>query len=156
VSEAAIRIGVLGLGSVFYGPYMGMIERLAAAGRARVTAVYDVDEGKRRAAGARLDLDPGLSSPDAVIESDDVDMVLVLTSMNEHGPLASAALAAGKHVLVEKPMATTLEQAAALMRLAAESPGHLICAPHILLSPTCSGRRACGTSWTASSRSASR
>jgi hypothetical protein len=38
VSEAAIRIGVLGLGSVFYGPYMGMIERLAANGRARVTA----------------------------------------------------------------------------------------------------------------------
>jgi predicted dehydrogenase len=136
VSEGAIRIGVLGLGSVFYGPYMGMIERLAATGRARVTAVYDIDEGKRRAAGARLDLDPGLTAPEAVIESDDVDVVLVLTSMNEHGPLASAALEAGKHVLVEKPMATTLEAAAALMQLAEESPGHLICAPHILLSPT--------------------
>jgi predicted dehydrogenase len=136
VSEAAIRIGVLGLGSVFYGPYMSMIERLAATGRARVTAVYDIDEGKRRAAGARLDLDPGLSRPEAVIESDDVDLVLVLTSMNEHGPLASAALEAGKHVLVEKPMATSLEGAAALVQLAAESPGHLICAPHILLAPT--------------------
>jgi predicted dehydrogenase len=136
VSEAAIRIGVLGLGSVFYGPYMSMIEHLAANGRARVTAVYDIDEGKRRAAGARLDLDPGLSRPDAVIESDDVDVVLVLTSMNEHGPLAIAALEAGKHVLVEKPMATSLEQAAALVQLAAESPRHLICAPHILLAPT--------------------
>ena len=105
-----------GLGSVFYGPYMGMIERLAAIGRARVTAVYDVDEGKRRAAGLRLGLDPGCLAPEAVIESDDVDVVLVLTSMNEHGALASAALAAGKHVLVEKPMATSLEEAAALMR----------------------------------------
>ena len=51
-----------------------------------------------------------------MIESDDVDVVLVLTSMNVHGALASAALAAGKHVLVEKPMATSLEEAAALMR----------------------------------------
>ncbi len=136
MSEAAIRIGVLGLGSVFYGPYMGMIERLAAVGRARVTAVYDVDEGKRRAAGLRLGVDPGLTSAEAVIENDDVDVVLVLTSMPVHGALASAALAAGKHVLVEKPMATSLEEAAALMQLAADSPGHLICAPHIVLSPT--------------------
>jgi predicted dehydrogenase len=136
VSEAAIRIGVLGLGSVFYGPYMGMLEQLALRGRARVTAIYDVDEGKRRAAGVRLDLDPNLSGPEAVIGSDDVDVVLVLTSMNEHGRLATMALEAGKHVLVEKPMATSLEEAAALMQVAAESPGHLICAPHILLSPT--------------------
>ncbi len=136
VSEAAIRIGVVGLGSVFYGPYMGMIERLATAGRAHVTAVYDVDEGKRRAAGQRLGVDPGLTSPEAVLESDDVDVVLVLTSMPAHGSLASAALRAGKHVLVEKPMATSLEEAAALMQLGADSPGHLICAPHILLSPT--------------------
>jgi predicted dehydrogenase len=136
VSDGAIRIGVLGLGSVFYGPYMAIVERLASAGRARVTAVYDVDEGKRRAAGLRLDLDPGLAGPEAVIGSDDVDVVLVLTSMNAHGPLAHAALAAGKHVLVEKPMATSLDEAAGLVELAAESPGHLICAPHILLSPT--------------------
>ena len=123
MSGAAIRIGVVGLGSVFYGPYMGMIERLAAAGRAHVTAVYDVDEGKRRAAGQRLGVDPGLTRPEAVLESDDVDVVLVLTSMPAHGSLASAALRAGKHVLVEKPMATSLEEAAALMQLGADLPG---------------------------------
>ena len=72
MSEGAIRIGVLGLGSVFYGPYMGMVERLASAGRARVTAVYDVDEGKRRAAGQRLGVDAGLTSAEAVIEGRNV------------------------------------------------------------------------------------
>jgi hypothetical protein len=51
VSEAVIRIGVLELGSMFNGPYMGMIERLAAGGRARLTAVCDVDDHKSRAAG---------------------------------------------------------------------------------------------------------
>jgi predicted dehydrogenase len=129
-------IGVLGLGSVFWGPYMSLIEKLQAAGRVHVAAVYDPDPDKRRAAAGRLGLDPSLTDPDDVIEHADVDLVLVLTSMNEHGPLTRRALAAGRHVLVEKPLATSLDEAAGLVELAAASPGHLLPAPHILLSPT--------------------
>lgn len=132
----SLGLGVIGCGSVFAGPYRSMIERLHAGGRVHVAAVYDVDEAKRAGAAARYDVDPGLSGPDAVIERRDVDAVLVLTSMNEHGPLALAGLEAGKHVLVEKPMATSMEQAAELVRLAGEAPGLLVCAPHILLSAT--------------------
>ena len=84
-----------------------MIERLRAADRVHVAAVYDVDERKRHGAAGFYDLEPDLAGPEAVIGHDDVDVVLVLTSMNEHGPLARAALEAGKHVLVEKPMATS-------------------------------------------------
>jgi len=131
-----IRLGVLGCGSVFWGPYMTLIERLAGQGRVAVTAVYDTDGGKREAAARRLDLDAELGSAAAVIGRDDVDLVLVLTSMNEHGPLAKAALEAGKHVLVEKPMATSLDEARELLELGRTSPGRLVCAPHILLSPT--------------------
>ena len=131
-----IGIGVLGLGSVFWGPYMSLIEKLHAAGKVHVAAVYDPDPEKRRAAATRLDLDASLSEPDDVIEHADVDLVLVLTSMNEHGVLARKALEAGRHVLVEKPLATSLEEAAALVELAATAPGHLLPAPHILLSPT--------------------
>jgi len=50
-----IGIGVLGLGSVFWGPYMSLIEKLQAAGRVHVAAVHDPDPDKRRAAAARLD-----------------------------------------------------------------------------------------------------
>src|SRR5262245_10135746 len=132
----SLGLGVIGCGSVFAGPYRGMIERLRAQNRVHVAAVYDVDETKRYGAAAHYDLDPDLGGPDAVIAHDDVDVVLVLTSMNEHGPLAKVALEAGKHVLVEKPMATSLEQAAELLQLSHASPGLLVCAPHILLSPT--------------------
>ena len=60
-----------------------------------------------------------------------VDVVLVLTSMNEHGPLAKAALEAGRHVLVEKPMATSLAEAAELVELARALGGHSrLCAAH--------------------------
>jgi predicted dehydrogenase len=132
----SLGLGVLGCGSVFAGPYRGMIERLCAAGRVHVAAVYDVDDDKRRGAAAQYGLDPALTGPQAVIDRGDVDVVLVLTSMNEHGPLATAALAAGKHVLVEKPMATSLEEARALLELSRRGPGLLVCAPHVVLSPT--------------------
>jgi len=132
----SLGLGVLGCGSVFAGPYRGMIERLRSAGRVHVSAVYDVDERKRRGAAAYYRVDPDPAGPEAVIAGTDVDVVLVLTSMNEHGPIAKAALEAGKHVLVEKPLATSLEQAAELVQLSRRSPGLLVCAPHILLSPT--------------------
>jgi predicted dehydrogenase len=132
----SVGLGVLGLGSVFWGPYMSLIEKLQATGRVHVAAVHDPDPDKRRAAAGRLDLDPSLSDPADVIEHGDVDLVLVLTSMNEHGPLARRALTAGRHVLVEKPLATSLAEAAELVELAAGAPGHLLPAPHILLSPT--------------------
>ena len=132
----SVGVGVIGLGSVFWGPYMSLLERLAHTGEAHVAAVYDRNAEKRRAAGSRLGLDPSLPGPEAVIGHPDVDLVVVLTSMNEHGPLATAALEAGRHVLVEKPMATSLDEAAGLVELAARSPGHLLPAPHILLSPT--------------------
>jgi predicted dehydrogenase len=132
----SLGIGVLGCGSVLAGPYAGMIEQLGRQDRVHVAAVYDVDERKRRGAALRFGVDPALAGPDAVIGHVDVDVVLVLTSMNEHGALVAEALTAGKHVLVEKPMATSLGEAAALVELARRSPGLLVCAPHIVLSPT--------------------
>ena len=130
-----VRLGVLGLGSVFWGPYATLITQLRTEGRAELVTGYDPDPGKREAAERRFGITT-TASPDALLARDDVDAVLVLTSMNEHGPLADAALRAGKHVLVEKPMATDLAQAAGLLDLARTSPGILVCAPHILLSPT--------------------
>ena len=132
----SLGLGVIGCGSVFAGPYAAIIERLHAGGRVHVSAVFDVDERKRHGAAERYAVDPTLAGPAAVIGHDGVDIVLVLTSMNEHGPLAKAALEAGKHVLVEKPMATSLDEAAELIRLSRDAPGLLVCAPHILLSPT--------------------
>jgi predicted dehydrogenase len=71
-----------------------------------------------------------------VVAAADVDLVLRPPRCSEHGIVARAALEAGKHVLVEKPMASTLEEAAALVELARTSKGFLIPAPHVLLSPT--------------------
>jgi predicted dehydrogenase len=129
------RLGIIGLGSVFAGPYRNLIRRLAQDDLVAVAAVYDLDPGKL-GAGARLFGAAEAGSAEEVINRDDVDVVLILTAMKAHGPLARVALEAGKHVLVEKPMATTLDEAGELVELSRSSQGLLVCAPHIVLSPT--------------------
>ena len=137
-----VRLGVVGLGTVWArpgsqaGPYATISDALQREGRLRVTAVHDIDRDKQARIAAHWDVPDDVGSWHELVADDGVDAVLVLTSMREHGEIATAALAAGKHVLVEKPMATTLPEAERLLELAADAPGTLICAPHILLSPT--------------------
>lgn len=131
-----LRLGVLGLGSVFVGPYRKLISQLEQSGQARLTAAFDIDRDKTAAIAA---MHPSIATPATAAEliaRDDVDAVLVLTSMNEHAELAQAALQAGKHVLVEKPMATSIAAARELLRISRSAKGLLVCAPHIVLSPT--------------------
>ncbi len=131
-----IGLGILGTGSVFTGGYLPQIDRMARQGRVEIRAVYDVIEGRKREVAETLGVDPTIASAEALIARDDIDVVCVLTSMIEHGPLSIAALEAGKHVLVEKPMATALAEGAEMVRLAAEGRSLLLCAPHVMLSPT--------------------
>jgi len=131
-----LGIGVLGLGSVFLGPYRRAILQLEQAGTARLVAAFDIDREKTKAVAAMYPSITTTATAPALIERDDVDVVLVLTSMNEHAALAEASLRAGKHVLVEKPMATRLDAAQALLELSLSAKGLLVCAPHIVLSPT--------------------
>jgi predicted dehydrogenase len=131
-----LRLGVLGLGSVFWGPYANLIQRLSAEGRLSLVAGYDPDPDKRKAAADRFGIDADISDAAELIDRDDIDVVLILTSMNQHGSLARAAMGRGKHVLVEKPMATSLDEAAALVAMSRELSTLLVCAPHIVLSKT--------------------
>ncbi|GHH93098.1 Gfo/Idh/MocA family protein [Streptomyces capillispiralis] len=57
----------------------------------------------------------------ALVERDDVDLVDICTPGDSHAEIALAALAAGKHVLCEKPLANTVEEARAMTRAAEEA-----------------------------------
>ena len=57
-----------------------------------------------------------------IVERDDVDLVDICTPGNTHAEIASAALAAGKHVLCEKPLANTVAEAEEMTRAAASAP----------------------------------
>ena len=131
------RIGIVGCGSVMRGPYTRQMQIMRNKGIPfEVTATCDVAPENEQVVRERFGDVRFSTDYRAVVESKDVDLVLVLTAMPAHGSIARAALEAGKHVLVEKPMAVDLETAAELVELAKRSPGHLLPAPHVLLSPT--------------------
>jgi predicted dehydrogenase len=132
----AIRLGILGCGSVLWGPYLSILEKLIHQGRVEIVAVYDPITTKAEAVAKRVGLANVATSSDEVIENSGIDAVGIFTSMNAHARLTISALGAGKHVLVEKPMATTLEDGQRVLETAQHAKGKLICAPHILLSPT--------------------
>jgi predicted dehydrogenase len=131
-----VRIGIVGCGSVMSGPYMSLIELMQCRGQAVVVAACDVEESRRDFVHQKFGISNFATNYQDVVNSDDVDLVMVLTAMQAHAEISLAALEAGKHVLVEKPMGVTLEQAAELVEVAKRSPGHLLPAPHVILSPT--------------------
>lgn len=128
-----VRLGIIGCGNVL-DAYLPQCEKLCRRGWAEVTLAC----GRPHQRARTLDLGvPEFTVHEAdVLHSAEVDAVLILTSMNEHARLARAALAAGKHVLVEKPMATNLADAARLLTAAREFRRLLVCAPFTILSPT--------------------
>lgn len=134
--DQPIRLGIIGCGSVMRRCYMVLIEKLKKTQPLEVVMACDVMEDRRHWVKEEFGITNFTTDYRQVIDNPDIDVILILTSMNEHGPIARAGLEAGKHVLVEKPMSTDLAEAAELVQLAKRSPGYLICAPHIILSPT--------------------
>ncbi len=128
------RVGLIGCGNVM-SAYRAAIDKLRAQGLAEVTIACGRDS-QRAAAAEALGAPRFTTEAEELIAAPEVELVLILTSMSEHAHLARAALEAGKHVLVEKPLATTLEDATALVEVAQRSPGHLMGAPFTILSPT--------------------
>ncbi len=129
-----LRIGVIGCGNVL-SAYRATLDKLRARDAVEVVLACGREAQRDRARAELGDIPFSINAAD-VMESSSVDLVLILTSMIEHARLASTALVAGKHVLIEKPLATTLDEAAALVEVAKRSAGHLVCAPFTILSPT--------------------
>lgn len=71
-----------------------------------------------------------VTSAEDLIASDDVDVVHICTPNSTHAPLAQKALQSGKHVVCEKPLATTLDDARLLASLAADA-GVLAAVPFV-------------------------
>ena len=98
---------------------------------ARLAYVCDSNAERLEAAGTRYPSARATSSFDEVLADEAVEAVVVATPVPTHAELARKALAAGKHVFVEKPMAMGGDDADELVALAEERnlalmPGHLL------------------------------
>src|SRR5215207_2456662 len=135
-----VRIGIVGVG------FMGRIHFLASQrlSGAKVTAICSRDPAKRagdwRNTRGNFGPEPGqvdlsgvktYEKLEQLLADPDLDIIDVCTVTDQHTPIALAALKAGKHVLVEKAIALS-PQDAELMVSAAKSAGKLLMVAHVL------------------------
>jgi predicted dehydrogenase len=121
-----LRIGIVGVGNVS----VQYLATLPGHPGVRVTAVADLDPARaaRVATGGIR-----ATTPEAIHEADDVDLVLNLTVPQAHAEVALRAIKAGKHVYNEKPLALTTAEARRVLDAAADRGVRVGCAPDTVL-----------------------
>jgi predicted dehydrogenase len=108
-----LRVGLIGYGyagKTFHAPL------IAATPGLELAAVASSDPSRVRADWSALAVEP---TPEALFARPDLDLVVVATPNSTHAPLAGRALAAGKHVVVDKPFTLTVAEGQALRDQAA-------------------------------------
>ena len=115
-SRDTINVAQLGVG--YWGP--NLLRNLISNPRFNVRVVVDLSEARRDFV---KNIYPGIhvdSTPEAVFENPNIDAVVIATPVATHYDLGIRAVKSGKHVLVEKPMATRVEDVKNIGRVATE------------------------------------
>ncbi|MGB3437155.1 MAG: Gfo/Idh/MocA family oxidoreductase [Actinophytocola sp.] len=118
----ALRIGLVGIGNISR-QYLDTLPRLPGVA---LVAAADLDP-------ARTVPDVRMLRPAELYAADDVDLVLNLTIPQAHAEVALSAIAAGKHVYSEKPLALSTVEGRAVLTAAAEAGVLVGCAPDTVL-----------------------
>jgi len=112
----SIGVGVIGYG--YWGP--NIVRNFMETPGFTVRGISDLAEGRQALAAARCPSAKVTNDYKALINDPSIDAIVVATPVNSHFQLASEALNAGKHVLVEKPMTASVEESQRLVDLAAK------------------------------------
>jgi predicted dehydrogenase len=112
-----VNIGVIGYG--YWGP--NLVRNFMEYGESTVGAVCDLSQDRLDAVSARYPTVKTTVHPADVIEDTAIDAVVVATPVSSHFDLTMKALQAGKHVLVEKPMAASVKQACRMVEQAEQA-----------------------------------
>jgi len=108
-----VKFGIIGCGAIAQR-YMDVFENLKLA---KVIAVADIDFNKTAAWSKKIKCQ-AFADYRHLLENKNIDVIIIATPSGLHAQIAIEALHAGKHVVVEKPMAMTLEQADAMIEAA--------------------------------------
>lgn len=115
MSDDDIRIGVIGCG----GFALFSLEHFTQVGGVRLVGMSGTHRQAAYAAAQRYGV-PDIVEVEAMLARDDIDLVYIATPPFLHHPQAIMALRAGKHVICEKPLALTIEQADEMIQAAGE------------------------------------
>jgi predicted dehydrogenase len=123
-----INIGIIGFG--YWGP--NVARNFNSCTGAKLTAISDTNESRLKVVKATYPSVKLHSNPMALIESDDIRAVAIVTPVFSHYDLAKAALERGKHIFIEKPFTSNVRQAEELIDLARKN-GLIIMVDHTFL-----------------------
>jgi UDP-N-acetylglucosamine 3-dehydrogenase len=113
-----LRFGIIGVGGIATNIHLPAMAQIP---QAKLVAVADVLDYRAKAAAERFGAEAFYTDHRALLARTDVDAVIVSTWHPFHAPIAIEVLEAGKHLLVQKPMATKQEDADRLVGLAQAS-----------------------------------
>jgi predicted dehydrogenase len=119
--SAAVRVGIIGTGAISQVVHVPIF---AEREDVELVALADADLHKAEALSRRFKI-PNVSDAETLIARDDLDAIVVCTPNHLHEEMAIAALDAGKHVFVERPLATTSAGAARVLK-AADRAGRVL------------------------------
>jgi predicted dehydrogenase len=111
-----IKVGVVGYG--YWGP--NLVRNFSQTPSVEVTMIADKSSERRQLAAAHHGNAHLTSDFRDLLKGSETDVVAIATPLSTHFSLAKAALEAGRHVLVEKPLAATPEEALALIEIASK------------------------------------
>ncbi len=118
----AIRLAIVGVG--FIGNYHA--RAAVATPGVELVAAASTQESTVEAFAAAYDISLTTTEAESIAERDDIDAVVIGVPNRYHAPLAIKMLKAGKHVLIEKPMAVSAAECRAMMGAAEKSGRHLM------------------------------
>ena len=107
------RLAIVGLGLAVTPHARSLVD---LKDRVEIAAAFSPSEARRLDFAARYPF-PTVASLDAVLADRSIDIVAVLTPPNTHLDIVRRAAAAGKHILLEKPVEITTERAAELVQV---------------------------------------
>jgi predicted dehydrogenase len=118
------RVGIIGCGGIANGKHMPSLKSL---NRADMAAFCDLDELKARKAAEQYGVEGAAVYTDyrELLKDESIDICYVLTPNRSHADISCDAMLAGKHVMCEKPMAKTAEDARRMVKVA-KSTGKLL------------------------------
>lgn len=125
---ANISVGVIGYG--YWGP--NIVRNFFSAANCTVKAVADGRPERLAILGKIFPTIKGVKTAEEIINDKEIDAVIIATPVFSHFELAKKALENGKHVLIEKPMTSSVAEAEELINLA-EQKGLTLMADHTFL-----------------------
>lgn len=110
-----LRIGILGAGAITQVAHLPVLRKLKGV---EVSALCDNDLPKAKALADRFQIPRAFDDVEEMLKPGDLDAIVICTPNHLHESHAVAALSAGLHVLIERPLAMTAASAAKILKLA--------------------------------------